>query len=471
MKKFVRNLFFAFAAQGTSMILSVFISLILPKVLGVEQFAYWQLFIFYSGYVGIFHFGLSDGLYLRYGGTSVDKMDKSLIGSQFKLMILWQLVISTFVLCVIPFVITDGDRSFVWIMTALYLVIANATWCLGYIFQAANETKIYSTGMIISKGAFIVVLLISFVLRLYDFKFYIVLYVAAQGLACIYSIIKGWMFVTAKFLPLKVTWHEMLANMKIGINLTFSNIASSLILGLARGFVDVHWSIASFGVFSLAISLVNFILQFINQVSMVMFPALRQINNDKQITIYVMMRDTLGIFLCGVLIIYVPMKQVLGWWLPDYADSLSYLGILLPICVFDGKMAMLYNTYMKVMRRERILLAINSISCGLSLGLCFLLTLFYDDVTMAIIAVIVAIITRSLVSSIYLSKSMGVGMEKNIYIELVLSAIFIICNVSFSTWSAFGIYVGVYAVVMILKRKELVSLLQIVCSKGKILKS
>jgi O-antigen/teichoic acid export membrane protein len=361
MDKFKKNLLYAFIAQGTSTILSILISLILPKMLGIEEFAYWQLFIFYSGYVGFFHFGLSDGLYLRYGGTNLGDMDKSLIGSQFRFMVIWQLIISSFVLVAIPFVMSDQNRIFVWVMTAFYLITANAAWGLGYIFQAANETQIYSTGIIISRAVFIIILLFLVVMKQYEYKQYIILYVSAQSITMIYSMFKGKDFILAKWSSLKITIRETFYNMRIGINLTFSNIASSLILGFGRGFVDSRWDISTFGLFSLAISLVNFILQFITQISMVMFPALRQVTNNSKIEIY-MLRDSLGIILCGVLIFYVPIKVILTWWLPHYTDSLRYLSVILPICVFDGKMQMLYNTYLKVLRKERGLLYINIFS-------------------------------------------------------------------------------------------------------------
>ena len=49
-------------------------------------------------------------------------------------------------------------------------------------------------------------------------------------------------------------------------------------------------------------------------------------------------------------------------WLPQYAESLRYMVILLPICIFDGKMSLLCNTYLKVLRKERQLFYFNLIS-------------------------------------------------------------------------------------------------------------
>ena len=67
---------FAVFAQGLSTAVSVILTLLLPKVLGVAEFGYWQLFIFYLGYVGFFHFGINDGVYLIHGGETRDALDK-----------------------------------------------------------------------------------------------------------------------------------------------------------------------------------------------------------------------------------------------------------------------------------------------------------------------------------------------------------------------------------------------------------
>ena len=44
-KKFKNNIFFAFGAQTVSMLMSIMMSLFVPKLLNVTNFGYWQVFI------------------------------------------------------------------------------------------------------------------------------------------------------------------------------------------------------------------------------------------------------------------------------------------------------------------------------------------------------------------------------------------------------------------------------------------
>lgn len=445
-KTFALNLSYAFMAQLLSLMLSVIMSLIVPKLLGIEQFAYWQLFIFYSGYVGFFHLGLPDGIYLRYGGTELEAMDKPLLGSQLRLMTLFHIIISLIGILILFLFPMEEERKFVWIFTAVYMVITNAFWFLGFVYQAANRTKNYSIATIISKVFFTVCVFLLMVIKPSEFKVYVILYVVAQGLALLYCAYNGREVVFSHQLPFRKTLAEMFYNVKIGINLTFSNLASSFILGVGRAMIDATQGIRFFGMVSLAISLTNFFLQFISQVSMVMFPMLRQFEQEKMKRIFVVIRSGISYLLCAILAVYVPMKYILGLWLPQYAVSLEYLAILLPICIFDGKMQLLYNTYLKVLRKEKVLLLINLISLGVSGILCAIGAYVMHSMTAVIICMVIAIAVRSLITNIYLSKLMNIPNEINVIWECVLSVVFILSNMMLPMTAAFCIYLIAFLV-------------------------
>ena len=456
-KKFASNLTYAFLAQFLSLMLSVLMSLIVPKLLGVEQFAYWQLFIFYSGYVGFFHLGLPDGIYLRYGGTELDKMDKSLLGSQLRVMTTMHIIFSIVGITVLSFLPIEGDRKFVWIMTAVYMVVTNAFWFLGFIYQAANQTKNYSIATIISKISFTICVVALMIFRPENFQIYVLLYVLAQGLSLIYCIVKGKAFVFSKQISVKKTLSEMFYNAKIGINLTFSNLASSFILGVGRAMIDATQGISSFGIVSLAISLTNFFLQFISQISMVLFPMLRQFDKEKMKKVFVLVRSGISYLLCAILALYVPVKFILSIWLPQYKLSLEYLAILLPLCIFDGKMQLLYNTYLKVLRKEKMLLLINIISLGISAGLCSIGAYVLNNMMAVVICMVAAIAIRSLITNIYLSKIMEVPNEINVIWECVLSLIFIVINLTLPMYIAFFVYLAAYVIYCLVTRNTLIS--------------
>lgn len=107
----VRQLLSEFGYVIFSNLLSFFISalvvLFVPKVVGVAEYGYWQLFVLYSSLLGIFQMGWLDGIYLRYGGREYKSLDKKIFFSQFVMMTLLQvffmivLLVSIFSLAII----------------------------------------------------------------------------------------------------------------------------------------------------------------------------------------------------------------------------------------------------------------------------------------------------------------------------------------------------------------------------------
>ena len=75
-KKLIFNMRSAVFAQALAFSVSAVMSLLVPKMLGVEEYAYWQLFLLYGAYVPLFHLGLNDGVYLINGGKTFTEMNR-----------------------------------------------------------------------------------------------------------------------------------------------------------------------------------------------------------------------------------------------------------------------------------------------------------------------------------------------------------------------------------------------------------
>ncbi|MBU3172989.1 oligosaccharide flippase family protein [Clostridium estertheticum] len=466
--KTINNIIYAFTAQGISFVLSVMMSLVVPKILGVQEFSYWQLFVFYTSYVGFFLFGLNDGIYLRIGGMEYESLDSKSVASQFWIAFLFQCILAGVLISYSLLFINDWNRSFVFITTAIYLPLNNASGFIGYIFQAVNKTKIYSLSVIIDRLCFIVVVIILLILKCDSFIWFIVLNLIGKLFALMYCIWKGRSIIFVRIESIKKTLKEILINVSVGVNLMFSNIASLLILGIGRFIVDGKWGIGAFGRFSFSLTLATFLLSFISQASMVLFPALRQTNETQQMKFYWISRNLLGVVLAGFLLAYMPLNYILNLWLPAYKESLQYLIILLPLCTYDGKMSMICTTYFKVLRKEKLLLKINLISLTLSVILTLVASYMINNIYAVAISMLLAVAFRSIISDIYLSKIMGGSVLKNIVYESLLVAIFMVCTWFINPVGGFIIYLVSYGTYLIISRKKLIS---IVCSAKKYLKA
>lgn len=457
MNKIFKDLVYAFSSQFISLLLSVIMSLIVPKILGVEEFSYWQLFLFYCTYVGFFHFGITDGVYLVNGGKSYEKLDKKDIVSQFWTLFSIQIFLIICIIGINFFVDIDYNRKLVLLLSGIYMCVANMNWYLGYVYQATNKIKIYAFSVMIDKALFIVCIIGALFFKCDSYIPFIYMYILTRVIALIYCIINGKDLVFGKRYPIKESLEMTKNYIKVGINLTLSSIASILILGIGRFVVDNVWGITAFGKFSFAISLANFFLMFISQISLILFPNLRQVEEKKLKEFYNIARIILGIVLPIVFIAYIPIKFILSWWLPQYEESLRYLALLLPLCTFDGKMQMLCNTYFKVLRKEKILLRVNALSMLLSTVLSLIGGFVVKNIYFIVISMVVSIAFRSIISEIYLCNLLEENKKVVKYIiqEVGIVIIFMVSSWFLDDLKAFLVILVTYIIYLILNRNNL----------------
>ena len=423
---FFSNLFFAFLAQGVSLLLSLLLTLVVSKLLGVTDFAYWQLFLFYGNYVGLTQFGLIDGIYLRLGGKKYEELDFPLLKSQLLILVTEQAVVGMLLAAGGWLLESDPNRQFVWMMTAVYVFVFNLAYYFGYIFQATNNTRYFSISIILDRMLFITCVVLLLLFKRLDYHLFISLYVVTKTISFFYCIIMGRKIVAASLAGPRQALLEAWRNVSVGINLLLANMAGMFVLGSGRLVVDSYWGIESFGKFSFALSLINFFLTFLQQISMVLFPVLRQVNDQNLKSLYSTMNKSLSYLFFGICLFYNPIRMLLGIWIPQYQDSLMYLGILLPICIYDGKMQMLCNTYLKVLRKERMLLVINLLSCLVSVSLSLFGAYVLHNMLFVVLCMVVAIAFRSIFAEVYLGRLLDTPVVKDLIWEVVFSSAFML---------------------------------------------
>ena len=453
-KRILGNFSVAIIAQGIVLIGSVLTSLLVPKVMGVTQFGYWQLFIFYGNYIGFFHLGLNDGVYLFNGGLSRKKVDKQSLNSQFVVGMLYQLLFSAVIIGAALMADFGQDRMFVLVMTGVYLLVTNGAAYIGYVLQAMDETRRYSAYSAINGTLFLVPLVAMLALRVDSFQYYVIFYTLAHAVA--FLVCLWWVrdFIPCGLLPVRQALADTGRSIRAGIKLMIANVASMLILGISRFFVDSLWSIEVFGMVSFALSMVSFFLLFASQASMVLFPALRKADEGETVRFFQASRDALDLFLPVCYLLYFPAVLILGWWLPKYEPSFIYFAYLMPVVVFNGKMNMVGNTYLLVLRREGLLLGINAIAVAVS-GIGALVGAFVlHSIEFMIAAAVLALMWRSAHVERMLAREFGVPNSKLFAGSLAVTLAFLASTMLLSLPAAFAVTAVLYAAFLFLARKQ-----------------
>ncbi|HFU4393082.1 TPA: hypothetical protein ACGO9U_002019, partial [Streptococcus suis] len=457
---FVKNMLYTLSSNLISLIISVIVVLIVPKLLGVEEYGYWQLYIFYTSYVGFLHFGWNDGIYLRFGGEEYKNLDKRLFYSQFIELLGSQLIIAILIWLGSFVLVGDINRGFILQMVAIAMVLVNTRLMFFYILQATNRIKEFARLTMLDRIVYILLIVTFLLFGVRDFKLMIIADLVGKFISLFFAALSCKDIVFRSINTFYFTLSESIINISVGIKLMFANIASMLIVGIIRFGIERAWDVATFGKVSLTLSISNMMMIFINAVGIIMFPILRRTNQDRLANIYSTMRDFLMVILLGFLIIYYPLKTVMAAWLPQYAESLLYMSLVFPMFIYEGKMALLINTYLKTLRREKVMLKINLVSMILSLFMTYITTQVFVNLDMAILNIVILLAIRSAFAESYLAKELNIEVKKDIVLELLLTIVFILTGLFVNSWMMMIVYGIVYFIYLMIKRKDITGTIQ-----------
>lgn len=453
--QFIKNFSYTISSNLISLIISTLVVIVVPKLVGVEEYGYWQLYLFYSSYVGFLHFGWSDGIYLRYGGEEYSDLDKKAFSSQFYMMMLFQFFIAVIIVIVSLVFCNDNNRVFILTMVAINAVIVNVLSVLLLTLQATNRIKDYAQINIISRVTYILLIIIFLFIGIREYRLMIVADLTGKALSLLYAIYACKDIVIKKLNTLNFSFAETTENIRVGIKLMFANIASMLIIGVVRFGIEYSWDVSTFGKISLTLSVSNLLMLFINATGIVIFPVLRKLSIEALPELYLIIRDILMAILFGVLVLYFPMNALLSTWLPNYTESLVFMALLFPISLYEGKMGLLINTYLKTLRKEKFIMKVNLIVLLLSVLSTILTTVIFRNLNAAVLSILLAIAIRSILAEIYLSKALKINVIKDIIYETTLAILFIVIGWYINSIIGFVLYLLTVSFYFFLKRKGL----------------
>ena len=175
-------------------------------------------------------------------------------------------------------------------------------------------------------------------------------------------------------------------------------------------------------------------------------------NNAKQADDVV--QDLGTSLILGAMIFYYPMKSLLSWWLPKYADSLIYMAVLFPVCLFECKVTLLVNTYLKSMRQEALILKINGIAVISSMMLTVVSVALFHNLTMAVFSIVFLYAGRCFLAEYHLQKLLSLNLRKDMMQEMLLVLVFIATGWKLNSWMTMIIYALCYGCYFILNRSK-----------------
>ncbi|MEH7276442.1 oligosaccharide flippase family protein, partial [Neobacillus vireti] len=245
------------------------LTLVAPKILTVEQFGLWRMFILYSTYAGILHLGVADGYLLNNVSKSISNAFNSLRRSM-PFLIVQQILISAIIYFILLLYINDKQLLFIAASVLIFSITINLRTLVDNFLIISKDFRRSNIVKIMEKALFLLVLFAFLTFGKISYQLLIGLFIFASLSALIFLII----LVKPKIELSKGIVKDNISDIKIGSQLLSSNILIILLFNIDSVFVNMYLGIKSFAIFSFAITIIMLINQFAESISQVLFPYL-----------------------------------------------------------------------------------------------------------------------------------------------------------------------------------------------------
>ncbi|WP_337740239.1 hypothetical protein [Acidaminococcus timonensis] len=454
LSKFTHDFSYSFLLNIVNLIIKTSFVFILPKLIGVEDFGYWQLYFLYTFFIAFGHLGLVDGVYLKNGGKYYKNLNFKVLRSQFLILIelgiVWAFLLSFYS----QHFVSDSNKTYILIVIALDLLLSLPRTLISVIFQMTGMIKEYSYSLMSESISSFLMIIFMLFFGVRDYQYLILADCGARGISLCVSLHNAPGFIGKQFMGFGESIKEAISNISVGVFLMLSNMVGLVVIASIRFAVEDNWGIVAFSKVSLAFSISSVAITATGAASVVLFPLLKRLNKENLEQTFSALSLLLMALLMTAFSLYYPGIKLLGWWLPKYGESFYFLTIILPMTLFDSNFSVIGSNFLKVMRKERSLLSINILAVLFTWG-CVLVVL-YSKLPLELL--LGGIVLQSFIKMGMTIRILNQSLPKVryliLYIAVIIAGLFYISNLLIGNWAGSGVYlVGCLFLLWVLRGK------------------
>lgn len=344
MKSLKKGILYVLMANVVTLLLNLITNFILPKYLSVETYAGIKSFQLYISYIGVISLGYVDGMYLKYGGKSFEKIEKNKLSSSISTFRLFQgileIAFAVYAICIDDMVLLSA---------ALAIVPLNMASYLKQLWQAVGDFGEYSKLTNITAFAtFLINLLIVFVLKKDNPIAFTLSYVFIDTL--IWILVELHMNKVCGIKMFSFDFKEFTSNIKSGILLMFGNFSSIILTSMDRWFVKILLDVVCFAQYSFAVSMEGFLNAAITPVTITLYNYFCNNHDNKTVE---RTRKYVLIFASTIVMVFYPAKFFLDQFMPQYSPASNVMAFLFCSQMFYIIIKAIYVNLYKAFNRQK----------------------------------------------------------------------------------------------------------------------
>ncbi|MCD7892962.1 MAG: hypothetical protein LUG60_04590 [Erysipelotrichaceae bacterium] len=346
-KRLSKGIMYVFIANLLNMLFNLITNFVLPKYLSVDSYAAVKTFQLYINYVGVFHLGFVDGIYLKYGGKNAEDLNKDSLSTELSTIRIFQFL-TTLIAIICSILIKDQ----ILLAFSFAIIPLNMISYFKMLYQAIGEFKKYSRVTNITTAlTFLVNMILVFLVKTDSYIIYLIFYVFVD---LFIWILLEYYFIKISNINLKLfsfSFKELKDNIKSGFSLMCGNFASFILTGLDRWFVKFTLDVSSFAQYSFSVSIENMLNMVISSVTIPLYNYFCNEKSENKIMLAHKISIVFAVFLISSAFIGEIAIDIV---LKSYIDSVQVIYILFAAQAFQIVIKAIYVNLYKVRKQQQI---------------------------------------------------------------------------------------------------------------------
>lgn len=356
-----KKVFWVVIANLLTLLSAIVLNIFVPKFFTIHDYAQYKTYTLYAGYVGVFHLGMINGIYLVYGGLDYLELPFAKFRQYSYSLMIFQLAI-----CTVGVTIGVVLQGVNWIMSPLFFVIVNILpinirTYFSSIDQFGREFKRDSILQITFNASLLIFSIISLCWFNANYIGYfigitIINYVIMLIYAC-----QNKDLVIGKYSRPLFTISDVEKLIKRGFFVMVSELMGMVILSIDSLLISFLGTETEFSMYSFSVSVIAVEFSLISVISNLIFPYLKRTDEKQYKNSYSLLKYVILVGALVIAILNFAVCLIVDWILPEYTASNNITLLLAPSVLIRGVIILVQSNFFKLLNCERKLFINNLI--------------------------------------------------------------------------------------------------------------
>ena len=439
-KGLIKNIFRVITGHGFKLVMGFAVGFLLPIILSIEDFGYYRLFALYLSYLGIFHLGFIDGIYLKYVGYTIDEIVKDGFGFLWKCFLVLESIftVGLFILSIVFF---KGERQIVFLFLSINPLPINITSLFQYISQITSRFKEFSNRNVIYSTLVSLSILAMYLFSLDNYIIYLILFTFVNYIVVIWYLFTYRELIRSKAPLARESIFRTINLIKLGAPLLITNFIVIFILNVPKQVIDYFYSIEVFAIFSFSFGMLSLISLFIGAIGTVMYPTLFSLSKKLLREYYQIFNAIISSVTALFLATFFAIDIIVTTYLIKYSESISILSIIFPLLLFSSTINIIKINYYKVLKKLKKFFIASFSTIVFTIISCLAAYMIFGTVHAVAYATLFSVAIWGFLLDLFLGNNVNQSIIKNNAFQVIIIIMFyLIININIGFFISFILY-------------------------------